>query len=54
VIQDSYVYDTLKYPGLTIDNEFIPQFPFSGTTTFTNMTISSACGQLLPKTHNHV
>jgi hypothetical protein len=46
VIQDSYVYDTLKYPGLTIDNEFIPQFPFSGTTTFTNMTIER-CGGLM-------
>jgi alpha-1,3-glucanase-like protein/F5/8 type C domain-containing protein/CARDB protein/ASPM-SPD-2-Hydin domain-containing protein len=46
VIQDSYVYDTLKYPGLTIDNEFIPQFPFSGTTTFTNMTIER-CGGVM-------
>jgi hypothetical protein len=46
VIQDSVVYDTLKYPGLTIDNEFIPQFPFSGTTTFTNMTIER-CGGLM-------
>jgi hypothetical protein len=46
VIQDSYVYDTLKYPGLTIDNEFIPQFPFSGTTNFTNMTIER-CGGVM-------
>jgi len=46
VIQDSYVYDTLKYPGLTIDNEFVPQFPFSGTTTFTNMTIER-CGGIM-------
>jgi len=46
VIQDSYVYDTLKYPGLTIDNEFVPQFAFSGTTTFTNMTIER-CGGLM-------
>jgi hypothetical protein len=46
VIRDSYVYDTLKYPGLTIDNEFIPQFPFSGTTTFTNMTIER-CGGVM-------
>lgn len=46
VVRDSYVYDTLKYPGLTIDNEFIPQFPFSGTTTFTNMTIER-CGGLM-------
>jgi hypothetical protein len=46
VVRDSYVYDTLKYPGLTIDNEFIPQFPFSGTTTFTNMTIER-CGGVM-------
>ena len=45
-IRDSFVYDTLKYPGLTIDNEFIPQFPFSGTTTFTNMTIER-CGGVM-------
>ncbi|HET9623669.1 MAG TPA: choice-of-anchor D domain-containing protein [Kofleriaceae bacterium] len=46
VIQDSYVYDTLRYPGLTIDNEFIPQFPFSNTTLFTNMTIERCGGRM--------
>ncbi|HEY0192861.1 MAG TPA: choice-of-anchor D domain-containing protein [Kofleriaceae bacterium] len=46
LVEDSYVHDTLKYPGLTIDNEFVPQFAFSGITTFTNMTIER-CGGVM-------
>ncbi|WP_434381067.1 secreted glycosyl hydrolase [Melittangium boletus] len=46
VIKDSVVYDTLRYPGITVDNEFAPQHEFSGRTTIQNMTVERCGGRM--------
>lgn len=46
VIKDSVVYDTLRYPGITVDNEFAPQYEFSGVTTLQNMTVERCGGRM--------
>jgi hypothetical protein len=46
VIKDSVVYDTLRYPGITVDNEFAPQHEFSGLTTLQNMTVERCGGRM--------
>lgn len=46
VIRDSVVYDTLRYPGVTVDNEFAPQHEFSGTTTIQNLTVERCGGHM--------
>jgi hypothetical protein len=46
LVDSVYVYDTLRYPALTIDSEFTPMFPFSGTTTVQNSTFER-CGGLM-------
>jgi hypothetical protein len=46
VIRDSVVYDTLRYPGITVDDEFAPQYEFSGRTTIQNMTVERCGGRM--------
>lgn len=46
VIKDSVVYDTLRYPGITVDNEFAPQHEFAGLTTIQNMTVERCGGRM--------
>ncbi|SEK41106.1 hypothetical protein SAMN05444354_101509 [Stigmatella aurantiaca] len=46
VIKDSVVYDTLRYPGITVDNEFAPQHEFAGLTTVENMTVERCGGRM--------
>ncbi|HEX8536514.1 MAG TPA: right-handed parallel beta-helix repeat-containing protein, partial [Cystobacter sp.] len=46
VVKDSVVYDTLRYPGITVDNEFAPQHEFSGLTTLQNMTVERCGGRM--------
>jgi hypothetical protein len=46
VIKDSVVYDTLRYPGITVDNEFAPQHEFAGLTTLENMTVERCGGRM--------